>query len=210
MSEQILINNSYMVNFDEQVVQSQLTGLRTVLGSNEIALLRYFLEHPGVTLSRQKLLDEIWTSKGMVVEDSSLMNSVSICRKAFEDKKGEVIRTERGVGYRFVAQVDSIKINNEITPEYKYGFISQWLPYMAIVIAFAIISFFTLRYQPVQDASEYFVGAYSQCTFTSPDGKEKREFLNATVYQLDDGRILITEDGQSFSYPASVKEVVCE
>ncbi|WP_084418959.1 winged helix-turn-helix domain-containing protein [Photobacterium sp. J15] len=210
MSEQLLINNSYMVDFDEQAVQSQLTGLRTVLGSNEIALLRYFLEHPGVTLSRQKLLDEIWTSKGMVVEDSSLMNSVSICRKAFEDKKGEVIRTERGVGYRFVAQVDSIKINNEITPEYKYGFISQWLPYMAIIITFAIISFFTLRYQPVQDASEYLVGSYSQCTFTSPDGKEKRDFLNATVYQLDDGRILITEDGRSFSYPASVKEVVCE
>ncbi|MCW8329209.1 winged helix-turn-helix domain-containing protein [Photobacterium sp. SDRW27] len=210
MNEQFLINNNYVVNFSEQVVQSQSTGLSTVLGSNEIALLRYFFDHPGITLSRHELLDKIWTSKGMVVEDSSLMNSVSICRKAFEDKKGDVIRTERGVGYRFVAQVKTIKATNESMLERKYSFIYQWLPYVFIAAVFAVISFFSLRYEPINDASEFLVGSYNKCTFTPPDTNDQRVYVNASVYQVEDGRILITEQGQSLSYPATLKEVVCE
>lgn len=33
------------------------------------------------------------------------MNALSCCRKAFSDKNGEVIKTERGKGYRFIGEI---------------------------------------------------------------------------------------------------------
>ncbi|UTV28453.1 winged helix-turn-helix domain-containing protein [Photobacterium atrarenae] len=208
--EQCLINDNYIVNFHEQVVQSKLTGLRTVLGSNEIALLRYFIDHSDITLTRQELLDKIWTSRGMVVEDSSLMNSVSVCRKAFEDKKGQVIRTERGVGYRFVAKVETIVEERFPSSENKQKTRYSWLPYVLISVLFAMLIFFFLRSQPLQDADEFLVGKYMKCILTPSSGEATREYFNASVYQVDNEKILIDEDGRSLSYAASATEVACE
>lgn len=60
-------------------------------------------------ITRQVLIEQVWVSKGIYVEDGSLMQTISICRKALEDKSGMIIVTERGKGYRFAGQVTQDK-----------------------------------------------------------------------------------------------------
>ena len=60
-------------------------------------------------ITRQVIIVHVWLSKGIYVEDGSLMQTISICRKALEDKTGMIIVTERGKGYRFAGQVTQDK-----------------------------------------------------------------------------------------------------
>jgi len=108
----IIINRRFEVDLEKSLVKDGITNHVSTLGVNETELLSYFLSHPNDLLSKKQLIDNIWTKRGVVVEESSLMNALSYCRKAFSDKNGEVIKTERGKGYRFVGVVDTESIDN--------------------------------------------------------------------------------------------------
>lgn len=107
----IIINRRFEVDLEKSLVKDSVTNHVSTLGVNETELLSYFLSHPNELLSKKQLIDNIWTKRGVVVEESSLMNALSYCRKAFSDKNGEVIKTERGKGYRFVGAVDTESID---------------------------------------------------------------------------------------------------
>ncbi len=61
-----------------------------------------FLNHRGITLSRAKLLEEIWDVAGDFVNDNTLTVYIKRLREKLEDDPQEplLIRTVRGVGYR--------------------------------------------------------------------------------------------------------------
>jgi DNA-binding winged helix-turn-helix (wHTH) protein/Tfp pilus assembly protein PilF len=69
-------------------------------------LLMAFLRHPGRSLSRSELLDEVWA--GCFVEDANLTQSVFVLRRILGGEAGgqEYILTESGVGYRFIRRVE--------------------------------------------------------------------------------------------------------
>ena len=68
----------------------------------EYRLLLVFLNHRGITLSRAKLLEEIWDVAGDFVNDNTLTVYIKRLREKLEDDPQEplLIRTVRGVGYR--------------------------------------------------------------------------------------------------------------
>jgi len=72
------------------------------LSAREFQLLRYFVEHRGVTLSRRELLTEVW---GYSADTSSRTVDVHVAglRQKLEDdpKRPELILTIPGLGYRF-------------------------------------------------------------------------------------------------------------
>ena len=67
--------------------------------------LQYFVEHPGIVLEKDTLLQAIWP--GAVVEENNLTQSVSALRQILGETRGEnrYIVTMPRKGYRFVADV---------------------------------------------------------------------------------------------------------
>lgn len=66
-----------------------------------LELLLYMLERPGKLLTKQELMDAVWSN--VIVGENSLNQAVSALRRALGERR--FIETVPGVGYRFVADV---------------------------------------------------------------------------------------------------------
>ena len=73
-----------------------------------VELLAYFCRHPGVTISRDELITEVWS--GRIVTDSAVNRAITKLRKLFNDdpKKPQFIATFPKKGYRFIAEVKEL------------------------------------------------------------------------------------------------------
>ena len=71
------------------------------LSKNEQRLLRIFVENEGVTLSRDMLMDKIWTDGAEYVDENALSVTISRLRAKLEDNPSRPvhIQTVYGVGY---------------------------------------------------------------------------------------------------------------
>lgn len=68
--------------------------------SSELRLLKELIQHEGMVLSRNTLLERLYDTDGSFIDD----NTLSVYLKRLRDKLGEdagYIETVRGVGYRF-------------------------------------------------------------------------------------------------------------
>ncbi|WP_117232830.1 winged helix-turn-helix domain-containing protein [Vibrio maerlii] len=113
----LLINGTYVVDNQSGFIQSLSSNIRHSVGMNEILLLNYMMKHRGKVLSKQELMDEVWHKRGMMVENGSLLHSISSCRRGLEDRSGEIISTVRGVGYEFTGDVRHINSLAEVRTE---------------------------------------------------------------------------------------------
>ena len=69
------------------------------LSKAEQKLLRFLVENRGITLSRDKLLDSVWSVDAAFVDE----NTLSVTVKRLRDKLGaqDKIKTVYGIGYRW-------------------------------------------------------------------------------------------------------------
>lgn len=90
------------VRVDTARAAATKNGVDLNLSALEYRLLLVFLNHRGMTLSRTKLLEEIWDVAGDFVNDNTLTVYIKRLRDKLEDDPQEptLIRTVRGVGYR--------------------------------------------------------------------------------------------------------------
>ena len=73
------------------------------LSAKEFQLLRYFLEHPGETLTREVLLHEVWGYESTPSTRTVDVHVAWLRQKIEEDpKKPQRIQTVHGMGYKFV------------------------------------------------------------------------------------------------------------
>lgn len=77
-------------------------GQELDLSALEYRLLLFFMNHQGIVLTRNQLLEEIWDAAGEYVNDNTLTVYIKRLRKKIEtDPQNPVlIRTIRGMGYR--------------------------------------------------------------------------------------------------------------
>ena len=75
-------------------------GKQVELTSKEFDLLACFLEHPGIVLSRERLLDLVW---GMTYPGGTRTVDVHVAQLRRKLGDAEGIRTVRGAGYKLVA-----------------------------------------------------------------------------------------------------------
>lgn len=77
------------------------------LSSGEHLLLISLIEHAGITLTRDQLLD-LTKGREAKVYDRSIDNQISRLRRKLEDdpKKPQIIQTDWGGGYTFAAELD--------------------------------------------------------------------------------------------------------
>ena len=77
-------------------------GKPVALSAREFQLLRYFMENPGVTLSRNDLLHEVWGYEDGTFTRTVDVHVASLRQKLEKDpKKPELILTVPGMGYKF-------------------------------------------------------------------------------------------------------------
>lgn len=84
-------------NFAFQRMQFLVDGKAVELSKTEQKLLRYFVENPGIILSRDMLIDRIWSDGAEFVDE----NALSVAVKRLRDKLSaqDHIKTVYGVGY---------------------------------------------------------------------------------------------------------------
>src|SRR5262245_54836054 len=76
----------------------------------------YFVEHRGELLDKDRLMAELWP--GLVVEENSLTQVISLLRRILGEARGEnrYFATVPGRGYRFVADVTRLPEVPETEP----------------------------------------------------------------------------------------------
>lgn len=77
-------------------------GQEVYLSTLEYKLLLVFIQHRGQTLTRDRLLEEIWDCAGDFVSDNTLTVYIKRLREKIEPdpQNPQYIRTVRGLGYR--------------------------------------------------------------------------------------------------------------
>jgi two-component system OmpR family response regulator len=81
-----------------------VSGTKNDLTTMELQLLRYFIEHEGVVLSRNQILKDVWDQTAEVTT-RTIDNFVMRLRKLIERDPADPrhLLSVRGTGYRFVA-----------------------------------------------------------------------------------------------------------
>ena len=72
------------------------------LSAREFQLLRYFIEHPGATLSRVELLTQVWGYSESMFTSTVDMHVASLRQKLEQNsKQPRHFLTVQGLGYKF-------------------------------------------------------------------------------------------------------------
>jgi DNA-binding winged helix-turn-helix (wHTH) protein len=109
------MNRGVLLPFDDFVLDTEPCELRkgnTVVKADpqQLALLRFLLEHPNELLSKQRILDAVWD--GRAVADNVLSVAVAKLRKVLGPRSDnrEFIENSYGRGYRFVPGVAPLTV----------------------------------------------------------------------------------------------------
>lgn len=94
----IFMDGSYVFDFEN--MDFTVGGISVELSKTEQKLLRILTANAGITLSREKLVDRIWTDGAEYVDENALSVSVKRLRDKLNAK--EYIRTVYGIGYMWV------------------------------------------------------------------------------------------------------------
>lgn len=92
------MDGSYVFDFEN--MDFTVGGISVELSKTEQKLLRILTANAGITLSREKLVDRIWSDGAEYVDENALSVSVKRLRDKLNAK--EYIRTVYGIGYMWV------------------------------------------------------------------------------------------------------------
>lgn len=90
------------LSIDTQRAVVEKSGSELFLSALEYRLLLAFINNRGLVLSRDKLMEEIWSISGEFVNDNTLTVYIKRLRDKIEDdpQNPNIIKTVRGLGYR--------------------------------------------------------------------------------------------------------------
>src|SRR5215510_13450961 len=90
---------------DTQLYTLERAGQRTRLAPKVFEVLCYLIEHRDRVVSKQELCDQVW--EGVAISDATLESCLRAVRNTVGDsgQAQRIIQTQRGYGYRFVADV---------------------------------------------------------------------------------------------------------
>ncbi|MEM7292668.1 MAG: winged helix-turn-helix domain-containing protein, partial [Pseudomonadota bacterium] len=109
-------------------------------------LLLYLIEHRDRVVSRDELMDNIWSGK--IVTDSALGTQIKYLRKAVGDDGNaqSVIKTVHGRGYQFVAELEQ---SDDDTPAALHQ--STTIPKISDRLTIAVLPFRNISNDPDQE-----------------------------------------------------------
>ncbi len=103
----------YFEDFDVDLDNGEIRrqGVRVRLRGKPCQILVTLLRHPGEVVTRQQLIDSLWSTNTFVDFDSNLKTALSNLRRVLGDSADypRFIETVQGVGYRFLQPVSKVK-----------------------------------------------------------------------------------------------------
>ncbi len=171
-----------MVRLNQWLVDTQ-TGSISLEGSasdavyldhTPLKLLLCLIRHQGTDVSKETMLNEVWSNK--VVTEEVLSVAISQIRKKLGDdaRKPEIIKTIPGHGYRLIAKVEAYDERSD-DQQNKHAdanlFTGKKVFYGLMVLTFLIIGYWFVKYQvkgddvltksiPKEISSQYQKGRY--------------------------------------------------
>src|SRR3954468_5054787 len=92
------------VRVDLRGTEATRDGNPVALSAREFQLLRYFVERPGATLSREELLEQVWGYSGKMFTRTVDVHVAGLRQKLEpEPKQPRFFLTVQGLGYKFKA-----------------------------------------------------------------------------------------------------------
>jgi pimeloyl-ACP methyl ester carboxylesterase/DNA-binding winged helix-turn-helix (wHTH) protein len=123
-------DSAKVVAFDEHELDFGRSELRqreipVDIQPTPLRLLLYLAEHRDRVVPRQELLDAIWP--GVVVGDEALTTALAEARHAVGDDGAaqRVVRTYKGRGYRFVAEVVTLASEAAVAPGHRPALVRE-------------------------------------------------------------------------------------
>jgi two-component system alkaline phosphatase synthesis response regulator PhoP len=90
------------VRIDLRGTEATRDGRPVNLSAREFQLLRYLIEHPGATLSREELLSQVWGYSEKVFTRTVDVHVAGLRQKLeSEPKRPRFFLTVQGLGYKF-------------------------------------------------------------------------------------------------------------
>ena len=93
------VDGSFVFDFERMEFRSKDVSVE--LSKTEQKLLRILTEHAGITVSRENLVDRIWTDGAEYVDENALSVTVNRLRSKLGAQKA--IKTVYGIGYMWVS-----------------------------------------------------------------------------------------------------------
>lgn len=96
--KEIVVGN---FRFDTIKLECYKQGQVIPFTARELALFRFFMEHPGQVFTKAQLYQQVWNES--VVDDNTIMVYIKRIREKIEEDGSHPVylKTVRGVGYRF-------------------------------------------------------------------------------------------------------------
>jgi DNA-binding winged helix-turn-helix (wHTH) protein len=93
--------------FDTQLHTLRRASQSILLPPKVFGVLCYLIEHRDRVISKQELCEQVW--RGLAISDTTLESCIRMVRASVGDsgQAQQIIQTQRGYGYRFVAAVQS-------------------------------------------------------------------------------------------------------
>ncbi len=140
-------------DLDSETRTLRRAGRRISVQSKAFDLLAYLIDRRERVVSSDELLDVLWP--GLHVTPAALSTAVQKARQAVGDD-GEhqtVIHTEHGKGFRFVAEVTELSVEDEELPQAPSSARIRWAAAAgAVVVLLAAAGIWLLRYSTAEPA----------------------------------------------------------
>jgi DNA-binding winged helix-turn-helix (wHTH) protein len=101
--DKYLINNRFLVDVQVHCIKDMSTGVDHHLEPRLIEVLVLLLKNPGILVTRETLIQQIWNDYGGAEE--GLTQAISTLRKLLADEEKNIIRTVPKKGYMLMAPV---------------------------------------------------------------------------------------------------------
>lgn len=113
------IGQRYLFNVKTHQLTDKEDNTITELGLNESRLLAVLISSNGEVVSREQILEEVWNQRGLVVDETSVNQTVSLLRKFLGDnvKDQKIIKTVTKMGYKLTAgiKIESVEVERTST-----------------------------------------------------------------------------------------------
>ncbi|WP_019612978.1 winged helix-turn-helix domain-containing protein [Psychromonas ossibalaenae] len=228
-AETVKINDLIVIDFKAASISYLNSGHKIQVPANEILLLRYFCTLSNQTLTKEDIIDFVWTSRGIVVDDGSLLQCISNCRKLLNNKETQLIKTERRIGYLFTGRVtpldephsesSDIIIDTVTEPactsdsknriRIRYRCISIY--FLLFVVSAAIGAGTGLLFSSESQETVYSTAKIQSNCFIASHGTESAlTITNIGVYNFKNVQMLVPETGEIISISSEYQGVTCE
>ncbi|AQS37153.1 transcriptional regulatory protein [Shewanella psychrophila] len=213
----IRVEQRIIIDFSTNKILDCPTGYEKEIGTNEALLLKLFTSRPNQLLSKEEIIAFVWKDRGIIVEEGSLLQSISACRKLLDDKSNQLIKTVRGKGYQFEGEVSAdlphpIKHHqNESLPVpathepavpgmpwLNHGLYFV-LPYIGVIVLGMVFMTFT-SYLPGK--------TYQECYLVLPEQDIAQRLSSPLIYESGNTQLLLSEQG-SYGFKKGVEGVNC-